>query len=247
MDDRGYIIMALGDVYVTCAQHLRDSILKWHPQAQIKIVTINDLPLGDKRSHPELSHQANDWQAAHISPWHETIKLEADMLVTSSVEHWWDLFRHKDVFISTGCLDLYGHQSRSRYYRKVFDANHLPDVYNAITYWRKSQTAQTFWKLVRRIFADWPRYKTLLRYPEQVPTTDVVYAMAAMIMGPETVTMPFSSYPRIRHMKKKILNLNDEDWTRQLTWEINETQTKINTVCQTGCLHYVVKDWCHRV
>ena len=39
------------------------------------------------------------------------------------------------------------------------DENNLPDVYNAITYWRVSQTAKDFFVLVRNIFENWNEYK----------------------------------------------------------------------------------------
>ena len=33
----------------------------------------------------------NEWKALLASPYNETIKVEADMLFTSSVDHWWDI------------------------------------------------------------------------------------------------------------------------------------------------------------
>jgi hypothetical protein len=117
----------------------------------------------------------------------------------------------------------------------------LPDIYNAITYWRVSQTAQEFFRLVRAIFADWNVYQTLLKFPEDEPSTDVVYAMAAVIMGPEFVTLPIDIGPTIVHMKPGINPVRTNDWTQELTWETDPA--RINTVAQWGLLHYHVKDW----
>ena len=233
--ERGYLIPAIGDQYVRCAQQLRDSILEWHPAADITILTKDMLPYGDQGG------QANDWQVFRASPYRQTIKLEADMWCASPVDHWWTLFENRDVVISQGCRDYYDWPSTNRYYRKTFDVNDLPDVYNAITYWRLSQTAREFFDLVRDIFEQWPRYSTLLKFPDDTPTTDVVYAMAAVIMGPERVTLPVG--PTIVHMKRRIIGTNTEDWTQELVWERTHPGLRIQTVAQHGLVHYQVKEW----
>jgi hypothetical protein len=151
------------------------------------------------------------------------------------------MFEHRDLVISTGARDFYDQPATSRYYRKVFDANHLPDVYNAITYWRVSQTAQEFFRLVRNIFENWAEYRTLLKFPDDVPSTDLVYAMAAQIIGPELVTMPFASYPKIVHMKRHMIATHAPNWTQELVWETNPL--RFNTVAQWGLVHYHQKEW----
>ena len=184
---------------------------------------------------------ADDWQCFAASPYRETIKLEADMICASAIDHWWRLFEHRDVVISQGARTFYDEPAKSRYYRKIFDENNLPDVYNAITYWRVSQTAQEFFRLVRTIFENWAEYKRLLKFPDDDATTDVVYAMAAVIMGPERVTLPQGLGPSIVHMKGQVNRLRTEDWTRELIWE--KDPVRINTVAQWGLVHYHIKDW----
>jgi hypothetical protein len=236
--ERGYLIPAVNTDttdYVACAEQLADSIRRWHPAANITILTRDQLPNGDQGGF------ANDWQCFAASPYRQTIKLEADMVIASPVDHWWTMFEHRDLVISTGARDFYDQPAESRFYRKVFDANHLPDVYNAITYWRVSQTAQEFFRLVRDIFENWIKYQTLLKFPDEVPSTDLVYAMAAQIMGPELVTMPFASYPRIVHMKRHMIPTHSHNWTQELVWESNPL--RFNTVAQWGAVHYHQKDW----
>ena len=167
--ERGYLIPAINTDtvdYLTCAERLRDSILAWHPTANITIVTEDQLPNGNQGGY------ANDWQMFAVSPYRQTIKLEADMIAASSIDHWWTLFEHRDLVISQGCRDFYNRVSNSRHYRKIFDDNNLPDVYNAVTYWRVSKTAQEFSQLVRLIFEHWTDYRTLLKFPDELPSTD---------------------------------------------------------------------------
>jgi hypothetical protein len=233
--ERGYLIPAVGKVYERCAERLADSIRQFHPDAHITVVTQDMLPCGDQGAW------ANDWQMFHVSPYRQTVKLEADMLCASPFDHWWTLFEQRDVVLSIGARDFYGHPAQSRAYRKCFDDNNLPDVYNAITYWRLSQTAQEFFALVRNIFQNWTEYKKILKFPEDSPSTDLVYAVTARIIGDETVTLPRGLGPTIVHMKQHINKLKTADWTKELIWEHNPL--RINTVAQWGMFHYHVKEW----
>jgi len=249
--ERGYLITAQNTNsvdYVDCAIQLAQSIRHFHPDARIALLTDSTNVLSDQFDYyvnfsSPLSHNpyANDWQVFGASPFRQTIKLEADMIIASEIDHWWTMFEHRDVVISTGARDFYDQPANSRFYRKIFDTNNLPDVYNAITYWRLSETAQEFFRLVRRIFEHWTEYKTLLKFPDEIPTTDLVYAVAAQIIGPERVILPFATYPRIVHMKRHMIPIHSEDWTQELTWESNPL--RINTVAQWGAVHYHVKDW----
>jgi hypothetical protein len=233
--ERGYLIPAIGEQYVACADLLADSIRSYHPNAEITILTQEQLPYGDQGGY------ANDWQCFKASPYRQTIKLEADMICSGPIDHWWTLFEQRDVVVSQGCRDFYDQPGLSRYYRKIFDNNNLPDVYNAITYWRRSQTAVEFFDLVRAIFTYWAEYKTLLKFPDEEATTDVVYAMAAVIIGVEQVTLPAGLGPTIVHMKQHIIGTATDNWTDELIWEYDPF--RINTVSQWGLVHYHIKEW----
>ncbi len=176
-----------------------------------------------------------------VSPYRETIKLEADMIAAGPVDHWWTLFELRDVVISQGARTYYNEPARSRFYRKCFDENMLPDVYNAITYWRLSHTAKEFFGLTRNIFENWEQFRKILKYSEDVASTDLVYAVAAQIMGPELVTLPAGLGPTIVHMKQHINALQCRDWTQELIWE--NDPLRINTIAQWGFVHYHRKEW----
>ncbi len=233
--ERGYLIPAIGKDYERCAGRLRDSILHFHPTAHITIATTDMLPHGDQGGW------ANDWQMFSISPYRQTIKLEADMIAVGPVDHWWTLFELRDVVISQGARTYRDEPAQSRFYRKCFDANNLPDVYNAITYWRLSTKAKEFFDLVRNIFKNWTEYKKLIKFPEETASTDLVYAIAAQIMGPEQVTLPAGLGPTIVHMKRHINALQRDDWTQELIWE--NDPFRINTIAQWGFVHYHQKEW----
>jgi hypothetical protein len=106
-----------------------------------------------------------------------------------------------------------------------------------------SITAKNFFELVRNIFENWDRFKTMLKFPDESATTDVVYAMAAIIMGVETVTLPPGLGPQITHMKPGIIPSTTNNWTEELVWEDTDPGLRIHTVAQSGFVHYHIKDW----
>jgi hypothetical protein len=249
VEEQGYVIVAVNTDsvdYVACAVRLAESLKHFHPDVSVCLIS------DQKYAHPVFDHvrtlapdsnnaYANDWQVFRLSPYRETVKLEADMLIASPVDHWWALFRNRDVVVSVGCRDWYDRVSNSRYYRQVFDNNHLPDVYNAVTYWRLSSTAKDFFDTVKHVFANWIEFKTLLKFAPDEPDTDLVYAMAAQIVGVEQCTLPAAYSPKIVHMKQHIAGTHSNNWTQELVWETDPL--RINTVAQWGVFHYHVKDW----
>jgi len=249
--ERGYLVPAVDTPsvdYLACAIRLAESIRCWHPDANISVLTVRrcDHPVFNhvlSLPHGDLGGYANDWQVFGASPYRQTIKLEADMLAVSPVDHWWTLFEHRDLVISTGARDWLDRPITTRHYRKTFDDNHLPDVYNAITYWRLSPTAQEFFALVRAMFEDWSRCRQLLKFPDDQPTTDVIYAMAAQIMGPDRVTLPAGLGPTIVHMKRHAIGGQTDDWTDELIWERTDGSLSIQTLRQWGFFHYHHKHW----
>jgi hypothetical protein len=251
IEEQGYVIMALNSPtvdFIHCAKKLTQSLKHWHPNAKVCLVTDSDQYQDSLWDYYRIIDRndnnnawANDWQVFYQSPFRETIKLEADMIIASEIDHWWTMFRHRDLVVSTGCRNWLGEISSARHYRHVFDANNLPDVYNAVTYWRLSILAKEFFDLVKNIFENWDQFKRLIKFPETIPSTDLVYAMAAEIIGREKVTLPFVSYPKIVHMKQYHAGTPTANWPSALVWETDPL--RIQTLAQWGVFHYHIKDW----
>ena len=189
----------------------------------------------------------NDWQCFYASPFSRTIKLEADMLLPRSIEHWFDVCLQKDLVVTIGARNYHNQLAKERNYRRVFDANDLPDVYNAITYWRLSHDAQDFFDTVRSIFDNWDAVMSGLRFGTDQPiNTDLAYAVALMLLGPEKYTLP-GDVPGMIHMKQALNGLESEDWTRELVWEFGKDSFRLNTVEQMWPVHYHVKKFAKEV
>lgn len=262
--DKGFAIIAqnTSDVnYINCALALAKSIKKVMPNSRIALITnetINDdevknfdviskLPYGDLDRNGKWK-LSNDWQIYEASPFEHTIKLEADLLITKSVDYWFDILNQKDVVVCTTIRNFKQEISNCRVYRKFIDENNLPDCYNAITYFKKSKLAEDFFKIVKDVFENWEQYKKFLKCNLDEPvTTDWAYALASHILGKENTTMPSFTSMSMIHMKQFVNNLPSENWTDALLYEINKDSIRINTIPQEYPLHYHIKDFAHKL
>jgi hypothetical protein len=189
---------------------------------------------------------SNEWQVFYLTPFKETIKLESDLVFTRSIKHWWTTFRLKAMVLSRGCRDYAQNISTSRHYRNLFDDNELPDVYNGLMYFRYSQEANDFFNLARMIFANWEhiRDNMLLNCRDEDPTTDVVYALAAKILGVENCTLPGVDFINFVHMKPDINGFSRHlPWQETVLSEVDLPMIRINNINQYHPVHYYEKSW----
>lgn len=189
----------------------------------------------------QIWKQRNDWQLFHLSPFRETIKVEADLLFTRSFDHWWPALRHRDLVLATGCKNFKGELATSRAYRKIFDANFLPDTYSGLMYWRYSKLAADFFSYCQQIYSQWNEVKSSLLYCDDPGSNDLVFSLAARIIGEDLVTLPALDF-RFVHMKSAINNTN-KIWTEEFNIELNPPSLRLNTVEQYYPFHYHEKDW----
>ncbi len=184
-------------------------------------------------------------QAFWLTPFKETVKLESDLLLPSSIDHWWNSFRLRDIVLSTGCKDYLQQASTSRRYRKLFDDNNLPDVYNGLMYFRYSQTAANFFRQATEIFNNWETVQsTLINCRDPEPTTDVVYALAAEIIGRELCTIPSLDFINFVHMKPAINGYPETAKFQDMyVTEFDRGMIRINNINQYHPIHYHEKDF----
>lgn len=239
--------MAQGDDYVKCAEVLEKSIKRTMPNMDVTIVTTEMLPHGDQAPDTNWKLQ-NDWQVYEASPYDNTIKLEADMIIPRSIEHWFDVMSVRDVVVCTKIRNFKQEISDCRVYRRLIDDNQLPDVYNAITYFKKSDTAEKFFTIVRDVFENWEEYKKILKCnPEEKCTTDWAYSIACHMLGVENTTLPNFEELSMIHMKQWVNGLPTENWTDTLLYEILTNQIRINTIPQVYPFHYHIKNFSDKI
>ena len=184
----------------------------------------------------------------NLTPFKETVKLEADLLFTRSIDHWWTAFRLRNMCLSTGARNYLGLSSMIRTYRTLFDDNELPDVYNGLMYFRYSQEAADFFRTARDIVTFWPTIRNQLRKcDEPNPSTDVLYALTALLIGQELCTMPSMDFLNFVHMKSGFNGWSDaQSWLETVMSERDGDIIRINNVNQYAPVHYYDKSYCTR-
>jgi hypothetical protein len=258
---QGFVILAENTEkinYVACAEVLARSIKKVMPKSSIALISndvsmcsafdyVVELPYGDLDPKGDWK-LINDWQVYEASPYEYTIKLEADMFIPQSIDYWWDVLKQREIVICTNIRNYKQELSNIRHYRKFIDDNKLPDTYNAMTYFKKSQTADQFYKQIRTIFENWEEYRSILKCNlDELATTDWVYAIASHNLGIENTTLPLFNQFSFTHMKQHINNCTTEDWTECFVYECLPHCVRIQTVPQLYPLHYHVKSFCHKL
>lgn len=193
----------------------------------------------------------NTWKFYHMSPYDETVILDADMLFPTDISHWWDIMATQDVWSTNKPRTFKGELVTSTKYRKVFVTNKLPNFHIAFTYFKKSELAAELFGLIEIIFNNWEKffYNYLDENRPGYNSGDVAYALAIKILGIENECFGNSDLiPSFVHMKGHLQNIDErlitEDWTKHIPTYFKEDGTfKIGNYEQTLPFHYQVKEW----
>ena len=211
--------------YVELSITLAKSIKRWNKHNQVCVVTDNKSKFSNenvdfvKVLHTDESEDhdikwANEYKAISYTPFTHTIKLEADMLWTTNTDWWWYHLWQHDLIFSVGCFDYRSNVIKQTPHRKLFERNYLPNIYNGLMYFRKSQWALKFYRLAEQIVRNWDEVCKRMLYVchDKYPSTDVVFALAYRMMDPTSE------------------QLVDYDWFKFIHHKpgINKTTTAIN-------------------
>ncbi len=208
------------------------------------------IPWGNNASNSNWKIE-NKWKYYYITPYTETVILDADMIFPTDVSYWWDILSTQDVYITDKPQTFKGEIITSTMYRAAFVDNNLPNVYTAFMYFKKSILASELFKMVDLIFQNWTTfYKEYLT--ESRPTVlsgDVAYALAIKILGIEDKCFGnLLSVPSFVHMKSYLQNIDQKyitnNWPEHIpTYFKEDGSFKIANYEQVLPFHYHIKKW----
>lgn len=254
---RGYLVMAQGD-YLNMAIALAESIKK----TQSTVNNISIIVDCEVTKHSAVDHfigLENDmsgddkWkihnrcQFYDLSPYDETVILDADMLFLSDVSGWWDMMSKYDMLITSKVKTYRDEWVDHSPYRKTFIANNMPNTYSAFTYFKKTHQNKTFFNLLKSIIANWNAWS--VRYtPESrqmFPSIDLAMSMAVKILDIESEVTTLADFPTFTHMKGGCQGWRtpSEPWDTVLNKYHTSQGIKLGPYLQSGILHYVQKDF----
>jgi hypothetical protein len=266
---RGYLILAQNtrrDDYVRLAYALALSIKNSQSSVTNVCLATNEKKIPDKYEDvfdhiadiPWIDAAANSkwkienkWKYYHMSPYDETVILDADMLFPTDVSHWWDVLAKKDVWITDKPRTFRGDIITSKKYRDAFVTNELPNVYTAFMYFKKTSMSAELFSLAEIIFNNWEKfyYDYLDENRPKALSGDVAYALAIKILGIEDECFGnLDSMPSFVHMKAHLQGISEkyitEEWPLHIPTYFSDDGTfKIGNYQQTLPFHYHIKSW----
>ena len=193
----------------------------------------------------------NKWKYYYFTPYDDTVILDADMLFTKDVGHWWDKICQNDLTAPGGVYTYRGELIQDLHYRRTFLANQLPNIYTAFFHFKRgSSLTEEFFKLVEYIFRNYNMFKEdFLNPPRQNwVSADVIYALAIKILGIENEVINKNlQYPTFVHMKTKLQNWNksySEEWNKHIgCFFSKDCELTIGNYIQTLPFHYHTKSF----
>jgi hypothetical protein len=145
-----------------------------------------------------------------LSPWDNTICLDADMLFFRDYSHWAEYFiENSELYIPNKSYTYRGELVKDSYYRKTFEHNNLPNLYSFYTFFKKdSKLAEEFFSLGRYILKNPNEFKNLFleNYPPKVVGTDEAFSLAAKILDIQDDISYNLEFPKVVHLKPMIQN-----------------------------------------
>lgn len=193
----------------------------------------------------------NKWKYYHMSPYDETVILDADMIFPADISHWWDILCQQDVWIANKPRTFKGEIISSTKYRNTFVANDLPNVYTAFMYFKKTTLSSELFKMIEVIFNNWEHFfYTYLDETRPLHLSgDVAYALAIKLLGIESECFGHMDLvPTFVHMKGHLQNIDEkfitDNWTNSIpTYFREDCGFKIGNYEQTLPFHYHYKEW----
>jgi hypothetical protein len=264
---RGYLILAQNtksDNYLKLAYALALSIKGTQSVVnQVAIATndevpekykvvfdhVVDIPWNDQASISKWKIE-NKWKYYYMTPFDETVVLDADMLFPSDISYWWDTLSQKDIWITDKPRTFKGEIITSTEYRPSFISNQLPNAYTAFMYFKKTDVSLEVFKMTQLIFENWQRffYEFMDETRPKNLSGDVAYALAIKILGMEDECFDVNSIPTFVHMKSYVQNVDKriiaDDWTKSIpTYFDEDCKFKIGNYEQYLPFHYQIKEW----
>jgi hypothetical protein len=254
---RGYLVMAQGP-YTKQAEYLAQSIRSTQSEVRaISVITNSDIdsvlfdhviPLAGEDLAKDAEWKIhNRARFLELTPYDETVILDADMLFLSDVSHWWTHLGMHELLLTSHVRTYRNNLVINSPYRRTFQENDLPNVYSAFTYFKRTSLTQDFFALVKSIIQNWNTWSQIYtpEHKQPWPSIDVAMAIAVKILDIENIATTTRPYPTFTHMKSGCQGwtVYSEDWTELVHTHVGEQYLRIGGYQQNGILHYVKKDF----
>jgi hypothetical protein len=183
-------------------------LAKHNLKLPVKVInTLPDQPWHNTRHDPETK-QTVKWNnygrymAYEMSPWDETIVIDADYLVLTDNLN--KLFETKHDYILADNMTLVGDNVH-------YNIRQLAPVWATVFFFRKTPHAQAFFEMVGKIQRNWDYYRLLFNHTELQYRNDFAFAMARVVLDGYTKSVNTSMPLNLITLTEKLNSLEFKD------------------------------------
>jgi hypothetical protein len=213
-------------------------------QYQTVFDQIIPIPWYDETVSSDLKAE-HRWKLYHASPYTETIVLDADMLMLADISSWWEYCSNYDIKFCNKIKNYKNEEIlQDTYHRKTFISNELNNPYYALHYFKQSDYAHDFYKLLEFVINNWEYCRGTFAPldPQQWVSMDLAVALASKIYGIEDdVQSPLEFV----HMKPAIQGWSTTpvSWKNFVNYVLNKKgEFVVGNIKQEKLFHYIDKD-----
>jgi len=234
---RGYLIYAVDEPYISKAQTLKKSI-EYHTENDVTIISDN-FPYGDA-TYGEKHKIHNFWQTYWISPYDETIVLDADMLFLNDYSYWWGYLTKFDLLFPNTIINYKQETIKHKQYDRVLTENNIRPAYEKMFYFKKGLVAQEFFTIMEQVIKNFKKF-SFDYFPNKRPTslrTSHVFPACIKMLGIEDIVYDKNDVFKYIDMKVSCLNAPVKKWDEDLYYWGDMTNFYIENFNQYYPLHY---------
>jgi hypothetical protein len=189
------------------------------------------------------------WKFYHVTPYHETIVLDTDMLMSGDISDWWIYCSNFDIkFCSHINNYKQEHIPLDTFHRKTFIANRLTNPYFACHYFKKSDIAYDFYKVLEFVCNNWEACYTIYApdYYQKWLSMDLAAAITIEITGLQQTAIDRLNPMKFVHMKIPLQGWPSgaDRWQDIVPFVLNNKgELVVGNIKQPQLFHYVEKDF----
>lgn len=223
-----------------------DKVSKNHSKVFDKIIPI---PWVDDTKEKTRYRAEHRWKLYHITPYKETMVLDADMIFLEDISNWWNYCQNFDLKFCSNVLNYKLEKiTHDHVYRRAFTDNNLSNPYMACHYFKFSDNALAFYKALEFVCNNWE-----WAYTKFAPVSyqnwlslDLAAAIAIEISGLYESVYDACSPLEFVHMK---VGLQDwpvvpDSWQDAVPYVFNSNKNLIvGNIRQPKLFHYIEKSF----
>ena len=243
---RGYLIYAIDEPYISMANTLKKSI-EYHTKDDVTIISDN-FPYEDITKKSEwhkntfTSNLLNMWQIYWMSPYDETIVLDADMLFLNDCSYWWGYLSRFDMLFPNIIINYKQEIIKHEQYDKILIEHNIRPSYEKMFYFKKSQFAQEFFIMLGEVIINYNKF-SFDYFPDYKPQnciTSYIFPICIKMLGIEDVVYDKNDIFKYIDMKLTCLNtnINSPIWDKELDYWGDYKEFYIENFKQYYPLHY---------